>query len=220
MTINNKPSYNPAVEDSFLTFIQQIIRDYLKQNLFTCNIFKIVAVNENTVNIAPVVKTQQTNGQILEITSNDYINNVPVLFVGNSSNKTTFKLNIGDYGIGLSFKNNCNSYINNGTEPIANNNLFNIMNTVFVPLNTQNITDNTIIDNQGTQIELTNETVNINKPTNITGNVSISGNNTVSGNIDGATYSVGGTAGVSGVFVDTPSGKSITITNGIITAIS
>jgi len=65
-----------------------------------------------------------------------------------------------------------------------------------------------------------NGNLQINGNTEQNGNNEISGNNTVKGNVEATTYSTGGQAGVSGVFVDTPSGKSITITNGIITAIN
>lgn len=55
------------------------------------------------------------------------------------------------------------------------------------------------------------------------GNITVEGNSETKGNVEGATFSTGGTKGVSGVFVDTgvsASGKTLTITNGLITNIS
>lgn len=65
-----------------------------------------------------------------------------------------------------------------------------------------------------------NGNLEVNGDTTQNGNNTITGNNTVSGNVDAMTYSVGGVVGVSGVFVDVPTNKTLTITNGLITAIS
>lgn len=65
-----------------------------------------------------------------------------------------------------------------------------------------------------------NGNLEVNGDTTQNGNNTITGNNTVSGNVDAMTYSVGGVVGVSGVFVDIPTNKTLTITNGLITAIS
>lgn len=65
-----------------------------------------------------------------------------------------------------------------------------------------------------------NGNLEVNGNTTQNGNNTITGNNTVSGNVDAMTYSVGGVVGVSGVFVDVPTNKTLTITNGLITAIS
>ena len=65
-----------------------------------------------------------------------------------------------------------------------------------------------------------NVNLEVNGNTTQNGNNTITGNNTVSGNVDAMTYSVGGVVGVSGVFVDVPTNKTLTITNGLITAIS
>ena len=65
-----------------------------------------------------------------------------------------------------------------------------------------------------------NGNLEVNGDTTQNGNNTITGNNTVNGNVDAMTYSVGGVVGVSGVFVDIPTNKTLTITNGLITAIS
>lgn len=65
-----------------------------------------------------------------------------------------------------------------------------------------------------------NGNLEVNGDTTQNGNNTITGNNTVNGNVDAMTYSVGGVVGVSGVFVDVPTNKTLTITNGLITAIS
>lgn len=64
------------------------------------------------------------------------------------------------------------------------------------------------------------ETIQLNGNTQVSNDLNVNNNIVCNNNIDGATFSTGGQVGVSGVFVDTPSGKSITITNGIITAIN
>lgn len=68
-----------------------------------------------------------------------------------------------------------------------------------------------------------NGNLEVNGNTVQNGNNTITGDNTVQGNNEAATYSTGGEAGVSGVFVDTgtgASGKTLTIKNGLITAIN
>lgn len=63
----------------------------------------------------------------------------------------------------------------------------------------------------------------INGNLEVNGNTTQNGNNTITGNNEASTYSTGGEAGASGVFVDTgagASGKTLTIKNGLITAIS
>lgn len=57
----------------------------------------------------------------------------------------------------------------------------------------------------------------------ITGNNTVTGNNEVKGNNEALTYSTGGVVGISGSFVDSgagASGKTLTFTNGLITAIN
>lgn len=68
-----------------------------------------------------------------------------------------------------------------------------------------------------------NYNTKVNGNLDISENTTINGNNEVKGNNEAATYSTGGVPGISGVFADTgtaSSGKSITITNGLITAIN
>ncbi len=67
------------------------------------------------------------------------------------------------------------------------------------------------------------EQTRINGNLEVNGNTTQNGDNTITGNNEASTYSTDGEAGASGVFVDTgtgASGKTLTIKNGLITAIS
>lgn len=71
-------------------------------------------------------------------------------------------------------------------------------------------------------VDITTDTVNASKDVAIVGNTTIggtldvTGNITGSANIDGATFSTGGTAGITGTFVNV-AGITLTFTNGLIT---
>ncbi len=72
-------------------------------------------------------------------------------------------------------------------------------------------------------IQYDNTAICLNYNSKINGNLDISENINILGNIEASTYSTGGQAGISGTFVDTgqgASGKTLTITNGLITEIN
>lgn len=218
--MSNYPNFNPSSQDTSYGGFNQIIKTYLNQNLFTVDIVKIQAINQNKVDVLPVIQQQTTDGKLIEITNNDIIANVPVLMLQGGNCQISFNLSIGDYGFLICCKKDCSNFVNTLKNSLPNSfKEFNLNNGFFLPFQIVNVNSSILIKNTNSQIEITPTAININAASiNIFGNTNINGNTTTTKNNEATTYSTGGTAGISGTFIDTPTGKSITFTNGLITA--
>ena len=224
--MNNINNINPAEFTNLFSTINEIIKKYLLNNVFTVDLMQIETINEDkTVNIKSILNNIDTQGNTL--INNSTINNINVLTIKAGKSSISFTSEIGDIGLYISLKKNYSNYFSGKNNITTNNNLFNISNGVFIPLQLNNISEYLIISNGNSsisindnEININSSTININAETNINNNCNISQNCNITGNCEATTYSTGGVLGVSGVFVDTPTNKQLTITNGLITAIS
>lgn len=219
---NNIPNYNP--NSTLFSNIEYIINKYLLNNVFTADLMEIASINEtNTINIKSILQNVDTAGNIIE--NNTTINNVNVLMIKGGQTSISFNCQVGDIGLYLSLKKDYSKYFSNQETTINNNILFSFSNGVFIPLQLNNITNTLIIKNGSGTIEIADTTINVNATnvnitatTAITGDTTINGNSTIAGITNSASYTTTGGTGISGTFVDSPTGKYITFTNGIITS--
>lgn len=219
MVINNIPNFRKSALSNDFEAFNQIINDYISNNVFTINIVKISSLGENTVNVLPVIKQQTTSGKIIEITAKDIIYNVPVLFFQGGDCSISFKLNLGDYGFLITTKEDCNNFIKTLEASTAGSyKTFNISSSFFIPFQIMNINSNILIKNSNSTIEVTPTEININGTVNITGDTTITANQLTTGIITAGQLIAQN--GASGSLVDTPTGHSITFVNGIITAVN
>ena len=162
----------------------------------------------------------------------DLINETNKIYTTQGSKTSiSFNCQVGDIGLYLSLKKDYSKYFSNQETTINNNILFSFSNGVFIPLQLNNITNALIIKNGNGTIEIADTTINVNATnvnitattaitgeTTINGNTTIDGNNTITGITNSMSYATTGGTGISGTFVDSPTNKYITFTNGIITA--
>lgn len=220
--MNNIPNYNP--NGTLFSNIEYIINKYLLNNVFTADLMEIASINtDNTINIKSILQNVDTAGNIIE--NNTTINNVNVLMIKGGQTSISFNCQVGDIGLYLSLKKDYSKYFSNQETTINNNILFSFSNGVFIPLQLNNITNTLIIKNGSGTIEIADTTINVNATnvnitatTAITGDATINGNSTITGITNSASYATTGGTGISGTFVDSPTNKYITFTNGIITA--
>lgn len=226
--MNNIPNYNP--NNTLFSNIEYIINKYLLNNVFTADLMEIASINENnTINIKSILQNVDTAGNIIE--NNTTINNVNILMIKGGQTSISFNCQVGDIGLYLSLKKDYSKYFSNQETTINNNILFSFSNGVFIPLQLNNITNALIIKNGNGTIEIADTTINVNATnvnitattaitgeTTINGNTTIDGNNTITGITNSMSYATTGGTGISGTFVDSPTNKYITFTNGIITA--
>lgn len=130
----NTPNYNPN-RDLFTTF-KQIIKDYLNDYLFTATPATVQAVNgDGTVNLLPVIQEKTTDGTALEITDNDLITNIKVLYFVGGGCEISFEAGVGDFGLLIACKADITTYTQTHTTSMApSTRRFSLSNGLFLPL--------------------------------------------------------------------------------------
>lgn len=226
--MSNTPNYDKTALTDELSSFNYIIGNYLNNNLFTINIVKIKTIKENSVDVVPVIQQKTSNNTIIELTSDNIIHNVPVLFLSSGNCSISFKLNEDDYGFLFTTKDDSNNFIKTlQTSTAGSYKQFNINSSFFIPFQILNIKSSIIIKNNTSQVEVTENEINITAENiNIIGNSNIKGNTNIDNNliIKETTKSkeIIAENGATGTFVDTgvgASGLTLVINNGIITGI-
>ena len=187
MTQRNTPNYNPAVSGDLYAAFQQIIRTYLSTNVFTAMPATVQAVNnDGTVNLLPVIKQKTTLNESLDISDDDIIPNIKVLYFLGGGSEISFEAQAGDYGFLIACKQDISNYVSShSTSDVASSRLFSFSNGMFFPLDffgsprvkltikrdRNGTTSSMIFDDDGIKIDTNKDmTVTVTGTANITAN--------------------------------------------------
>lgn len=132
----NTPNYKPSSARDIYAGFQQILRDYLNDYLFTATPATVQAVNgDGTVNLLPVIQEKTTDGTALEITDNDLITNIKVLYFVGGGCEISFEAGVGDFGLLIACKADITTYTQTHTASMApSTRKFSLSNGMFLPL--------------------------------------------------------------------------------------
>ena len=132
----NTPNYKPSSARDIYAGFQQILRDYLNDYLFTATPATVQAVNgDGTVNLLPVIQEKTTDGTALEITDNDLITNIKVLYFVGGGCEISFEAGVGDFGLLIACKADITTYTQTHTASFApSTRKFSLSNGMFLPL--------------------------------------------------------------------------------------
>ena len=179
-------------------------------NLHTSTICKVMKVEENTIDVKPVIN-RVVDGVFFELTT---FTKVPPLFMQGGASYTAHPISVGDYCLlvltercfdrwysGQDFVSPAEFRMHDYSDGIAIVGLNNLAGAITIPSVIQQTGDT---NQDGTYTHQ--------------GNMTQTGDYTLIGNIDATTYNAGGVAGVNGSFLSND-GKTITVTQGLITAI-
>lgn len=189
--------------------LDNIIHNYILKNIFTCELMKVVAVNDdNTVELETIVYNVFTNGETSE--TKNTLHNINVLMLTGGDIKISFQVAVGDIGLYFSFKKDFSNYLKNIDNTTINKNIFQYTNGVFLPFSLNNTLKDAIQIQKGDNVlvNLSNDLLTIknnsslieikdNETTMTTQTLTINGNIVVNGNLTGSgTLMMGGiTAG-------------------------
>lgn len=227
--MNNNIYQNQSVIGS----LNNVIHNYLLQNLFTIELMEVSAINDNnTVELETIVYNVFTNGEKSE--TKNTLHNINVMMLKGGDISLSFQVAVGDIGLYLSFKKDFSNYLNNIDNTTLNKDIFKYTNGVFLPFALNNTLQDNIKIQKGEDIfiNLSQETLTIKNKNSlievkdnniaITGEtVNITGNVVINGNLIGSgTLAMGGiTASGSNISLggDTPVARvGDSVANGVI----
>lgn len=212
----------PQQIDTLTNIIKNAIDEALS-NTHTAIIAKITKINNSTINAKPVFKRVVND---VEIDLPVFVD-IPIMTLQGGSNYRIMPISVGDYTL-LIFSERCiddwylgadnkkpREYrIHDYSDAIAIVGLNNINNAISIPSGYEKVNGDVVHTGKNTQI---GDFI-------ITGTINQTGDNTIIGNLKAtnieatAGYKINGVSGVSGTFT-TVDGKTVTVTNGIITSI-
>ena len=227
--------------------LYEMMEQFLKivfETMNCCKIGKVIAVDTTQQTVDCEIMTKDTVPQKggEKIVSYPELDNIPFVVIGGGNSYISFPVSVGDEALIIFNDFDYTRWQETGeaqpalfrrhhdlSDGIAIIGLRNMNRLVqnysqFVKLLYKDEEGETSIELKTNSIDLTADTVNASKDVAIVGNTTIggtadvTGNITGSANIDGATFSTGGTPGISGSFVNV-AGVTLTFTNGLITAV-
>lgn len=180
-------------------------------NLHTSTVCRVEKVNQKTIDVKPVVN-RVVKGRSIELTT---FTKVIPLFMKGGGSYTAHPISVGDYAL-VHFTERCMDRWYSGQDFVEPAEFrMHDYSDGFAVVGLENFDGAIDIPS------VIQQTGDFNQDGNCThqGNTTHTGNYTLNGNMDADTYSVDGTSGVSGTFLS-DDGKSITVTQGLITAIT
>jgi hypothetical protein len=180
-------------------------------NLHTSTVCRVEKVNQKTIDVKPVVNFV-VKGRSIEKTT---FTKVIPLFMKGGSSYTAHPISVGDYAL-VHFTERCMDRWYSGQDFVEPAEFrMHDYSDGFAVVGLENLDGAIDIPS------VIQQTGDFNQDGNCThqGNTAHTGSYTLNGNMDADTYSVDGTSGVSGTFLS-DDGKSITVTQGLITAIT
>lgn len=191
--------------DTLMLSMAQALAD-----VHTATIAKVTRVNDKTIDCRPVIN-RVVNGESIELPE---FAEVPPIFMKGGSSYTAHPVAIGDYCIliitercfdrwydGNDFRSPLELRMHDYSDGLALVGINPLASAITIP----------------SVIQQTGDT-NQNGDYTHTGNMNQTGNLTVSGVVDAGSFKAGGTPGASGTFT-TVDGKTVTVTDGLITLI-
>ena len=177
---NNIISGNKGVNTDpvagFITLIEKYLRNYVN----TVQPVEIVQVNEDgSVNVKPLLKNKTTNGQVLEITDDDIIYNIPVMMLFGENCSLTFNVGIGNQGLLIACQYDITNYkANKQASEKPTNRTYSYSDGFYLPLTILNSVPESLTLTYGEKsITINNEKISI------IGDVEVKGKITATGDV-------------------------------------
>ena len=182
--INDNPASYNDITEGFLNLMSKFIKGYVN----TVQPVEITAVNDDgTVNVKPLLVNKSTSGKVLEITEDDYINNIPVLMLYGNNIELSFGVSVGNQGLLIAGQYDITNY--KKTKSVSEKTLtrnYSYSDGFYLPMTLTGKNGQVIKLKVGSSsITIKNDGVDIVGDTNITGNVNITGSVVASDTITG-----------------------------------
>jgi len=169
--MSNIPNFDESRLQDPKSVFEKAVMNFLKTWLFTAIPVQVVAVNNNKVDLKPVLEQLDTSGKAIDITNDDIIANIPIMMLFGGQCQISFKPAINDFGLLIACKSDMTNFIaNRSVSEVASNRLFSLSNGFYLPLDFQNVDDEVLIKNSNSTITLTSTAINI---SNSTGEINI-----------------------------------------------
>ncbi|MCH5202385.1 MAG: hypothetical protein J1F17_04175 [Oscillospiraceae bacterium] len=169
------PNFNPGAISNDFAAIQEIIKQYLNDYLFTCTFVKVVGVGENSqfVNVQPVIQNVATNGEIIPLSDGDIIYNVPMLTMYGDNCEISLNAAIGDLGLIIACRQDISKFKQTKqAASIGSRRMFSFSDGVYLPLSFNARQPGVIVKNGDSvlhilpeSITMTTKTVTVNSDT-------------------------------------------------------
>lgn len=218
---SNYPNFNPASLSDLFSAIQEIVKQYLNDYLFTCTFVEVDSLGENNafVNVKPVIKNLNTKKEDIPITDDDIIYNVPMMTLFGGKCEISFIPEKGDIGFLIACKQDISVFKKDKKESkIGSLRQFSFSDGVFIPLDFKEKKEGIVIRNEDSVLNILPESITI-KTKDMIANVDTATINAQSVNLGGE-----GGKGVArlgdSVQVVVSSGSSSGTWNGVITSAS
>lgn len=172
---NNIRSDNPASFSDLWLGFRQLIENYIKENLSTVRPVEVVAVNGVYINVKPLLQNKNTSGNILPITDDDIIYNVPVLMMVGGNSSLTFNIGVGNQGLLIACKNDISNYKKNKTTaPIASRRTFSWTDGFYLPMIFQDMSEGINFKQGSSFIQILDGKIKMKADVNIEGSLTVS----------------------------------------------
>lgn len=96
----------------------QIIESYIHKNICTAQPMQVVSYSNGCVSLKPVLKLKTLNGDVLPITDDDILYNVPVIKLKANGWSMDFSCSEGDFGLLIATQYDISNYKANGEHKV------------------------------------------------------------------------------------------------------
>lgn len=158
------PSYNPADLDSLFGIFQLFMRQYLGAWLATVQPVEIASIAENNrfVNVKPLIQLHGTTNNLIPITDDDIICNIPVMHPLGANGEIRFNPAIGDQGLLVAGNFDITNYKQTKSQaPEGSYRSFNWADGFFLPLSFETADDGLLLRNKQSLIKVLEENINV-----------------------------------------------------------
>lgn len=108
--VNYLPNINPGALSDDFTALMQVFESYLNLYVMTCTPVIVVNYENGFVDVKPVLRKSNSTGDVIDITDDDIIYNLPMLKLKANGWGFDFKAQKGDYGLLLAMKYDISKY--------------------------------------------------------------------------------------------------------------
>lgn len=164
---------------------ENAISNYLKARLSVCIAVEVVSIEGNFATVKPLISHLDTTGKQINLTDDDNIPNVPIMFFSGAFGSFKFKVNPKDKGLLIASNCDISNYKKNHSQSVvASSRSFSFSDGFFIPLDFGGAGNNLIIKNNNSSLEMSNSEIIITASGfKIKGKTEISGDLEVEGKI-------------------------------------
>lgn len=158
------PNIDLGVTESDLSAFNFILKQYLKNNLYTCQPVIVEKVHDGKVDVKPLLIDTTITGEEIKITDDDIIYNVPFMKFKGKNFNLTLKANKDDKGLLIACMRDISKYKQTHKEAVVGSKrCYNASDGFFLPFDFEDEDGSSIsFQNGDTGLTITEDTVTIN----------------------------------------------------------